>query len=309
MTNLGLWGSTTASIDSSVISKNIYLQIQSVPYLNNGNNNFYDETDIILDGCDWWDPVTIYAQNNFWGDSGNNQPTLDIGEDVQVDVTIYWSSAAPEDSLSGAFAGKRSSMPSVSDHMALWNQRKYVKEFLDIDRISEQGNKTTAIMALESKADEYNGRFLSNEMLARAARIAGYDLNDRITAKRLADKIKANDPNSYLLKNAYDSAGIDYDSIKEPDQPQASKQGPFVMVSPNPANPMTTISYKVDNASKVRLDIFSITGQKVTTLVNGFMESGNHSVVLDGSKFASGLYIYRFEAQGIRKTGKLTILK
>ncbi len=82
-----------------------------------------------------------------------------------------------------------------------------------------------------------------------------------------------------------------------------------VSIAPNPANPRTTISYSLPKASHVSLDIYSITGQKVATLVNSFIPAGNYNVLFDGSHFGSGIYFYRFQADNFRKTGKMLMLK
>ena len=57
------------------------------------------------------------------------------------------------------------------------------------------------------------------------------------------------------------------------------------------------------------LTIYSITGQKVETLVDGFMSAGTHYVPFDGSNFGSGIYFYRFESKGFTKTGRMMIVK
>jgi hypothetical protein len=59
----------------------------------------------------------------------------------------------------------------------------------------------------------------------------------------------------------------------------------------------------------VRLSIYSITGQKVATLADGPMSAGAHSVSFDGSEYASGVYFYRFESEGLKKSGKMLLLK
>ena len=84
---------------------------------------------------------------------------------------------------------------------------------------------------------------------------------------------------------------------------------PIVEAHPNPFNPRTTISYSLPEAMYVSLNIYSITGQKVATLVNGFIPAGNYNVIFDGSHFASGLYIYRFQAGDFMKTGKIVMVR
>jgi hypothetical protein len=39
------------------------------------------------------------------------------------------------------------------------------------------------------------------------------------------------------------------------------------------------------------------------------VQAGKHTAVLDGSRLASGLYLYRFESEGFRKNGKIMLLK
>jgi hypothetical protein len=83
----------------------------------------------------------------------------------------------------------------------------------------------------------------------------------------------------------------------------------FITVSTNPVNPIATITYSIKVPSSVKLSIYSTNGQKVATLVDGPMSAGVHSVTFNGSRYASGLYFYRFESTGFIRTGKLLILK
>ena len=67
---------------------------------------------------------------------------------------------------------------------------------------------------------------------------------------------------------------------------------------PNPFNPSTRIEYQVPVDSKVILEVFSITGQKVAELVNQDQQAGYYSVSFGSysSKLASGVYIYKIAA-------------
>jgi hypothetical protein len=78
---------------------------------------------------------------------------------------------------------------------------------------------------------------------------------------------------------------------------------------PNPFNPSSTIQFTLPQAGNVRLDVFTITGQLVTTLVNNRMGSGEHSVTFDGSNLASGVYIYRIMAGKNIQTKRMTLIK
>ncbi len=62
---------------------------------------------------------------------------------------------------------------------------------------------------------------------------------------------------------------------------------------PNPFNPTTTICYQLTNDSKVTLKVYNLLGQDVLTLVDAQKQAGYHQEVLNASRLASGMYIYR----------------
>lgn len=83
---------------------------------------------------------------------------------------------------------------------------------------------------------------------------------------------------------------------------------------PNPFNPATTISYELDKANDVVLEVFDMTGALVKTLVKEYKQAGTHTVIWDGtntdnSKVASGVYLYRITAGSNVSTKKMIVLK
>jgi hypothetical protein len=78
---------------------------------------------------------------------------------------------------------------------------------------------------------------------------------------------------------------------------------------PNPFNPATTIDFSLGKAMNVKLTVFNILGQKVSTLVDNRMEAGPHTVIFDGKKLASGVYFYRLEAGNFVSSKKMLLLK
>ncbi|MEJ2637165.1 MAG: right-handed parallel beta-helix repeat-containing protein [Calditrichia bacterium] len=65
---------------------------------------------------------------------------------------------------------------------------------------------------------------------------------------------------------------------------------------PNPFNPTTVIEYRVSVSAYVVLQLFDVLGHEIKTLVNEHQGAGSHSVVLDGSGLAAGIYFYRLTA-------------
>lgn len=78
---------------------------------------------------------------------------------------------------------------------------------------------------------------------------------------------------------------------------------------PNPFNPVTTIRFGLPMEYDVRVDVFDILGRRVTTLVQDTFSSGTHEVTFDGTRFASGVYIFRLTAGNTVKTRKMTLIK
>jgi hypothetical protein len=85
-------------------------------------------------------------------------------------------------------------------------------------------------------------------------------------------------------------------------------------VSPNPFNPMTTVSYASPTGSRVRLAVYNVAGRHVRTLVDGEVDPGYHVAVWDGRddrgvEVGSGVYFCRMEAEGFDDTIKMVLLK
>ena len=79
---------------------------------------------------------------------------------------------------------------------------------------------------------------------------------------------------------------------------------------PNPFNPSTTIMYQLAENSSVRLEVFDMTGRKVSTLINGRVSAGAHSVTFDASELTSGVYFYQLRTStGFSTTRKMILLK
>jgi hypothetical protein len=84
--------------------------------------------------------------------------------------------------------------------------------------------------------------------------------------------------------------------------------------SPNPFNPSTTLSFTLPQSGKAELAVYSITGQKIRTLLNGPISAGAHSVTWDGRDdsgklVSSGVYLSRLTSGTRIATGKMLLMK
>ena len=120
----------------------------------------------------------------------------------------------------------------------------------------------------------------------------------------------------YKLGGASKNAEAEADLAQEADLATSGVPTEFKLDSnyPNPFNPSTTITYHLPQATRVTLDVYNVTGQRVAQLVAQEQGAGVHQAVWDGrdasgTPVASGVYLYRIEAGSFRQTQKMTLLK
>lgn len=78
---------------------------------------------------------------------------------------------------------------------------------------------------------------------------------------------------------------------------------------PNPFNPKTTIRFDVAERGIVKLEILTLEGKQIASLVNEHCEEGSYSADWDASNMASGVYLYRLETDKFSQTKKLLFIK
>lgn len=78
---------------------------------------------------------------------------------------------------------------------------------------------------------------------------------------------------------------------------------------PNPFNPTTRIKYSVPQDGYVSLKVYNLLGREVADIFEGFHFAGSYSVVFNGSKLSSGVYLYQLKTNNFLQTRKLIVLK
>ncbi|NWF88896.1 MAG: T9SS type A sorting domain-containing protein [Ignavibacteriaceae bacterium] len=116
----------------------------------------------------------------------------------------------------------------------------------------------------------------------------------------MLDSLTIEDPPSFLTDNN--------DIALLPNQYSVSQN------YPNPFNPVTRIQYNLPQRTKVKMEIYDITGRLVHFLSDAEQDAGVHIADWNGNdsygnSVASGIYFLKFNAGGYSKTLKMMLMK
>jgi hypothetical protein len=78
---------------------------------------------------------------------------------------------------------------------------------------------------------------------------------------------------------------------------------------PNPFNPSTQIAFSITKEGPVTLRVYDILGREVATLVNENRKPGQYTERFDGSRLASGVYMYVLQSGDGRLTSRMILSK
>jgi hypothetical protein len=78
---------------------------------------------------------------------------------------------------------------------------------------------------------------------------------------------------------------------------------------PNPFNPSTTIKYSLSEDGFVKLSVYNLLGEEVTTLVNNEQKAGRYEVNFNAKELSSGIYMYRLESKNFLSIKKMLLVK
>ena len=105
-----------------------------------------------------------------------------------------------------------------------------------------------------------------------------------------------------------------YFALAAPRSADAQPQG-FALLQnyPNPFNPSTIIPYQLPAPTHVRLEVFNVLGQHISTLVDREQPAGRHTVTWHGTDaagraVAAGLYLYRIRGTGPSETRRMVLV-
>lgn len=103
---------------------------------------------------------------------------------------------------------------------------------------------------------------------------------------------------SYRLKQLDFNGNYSYSNTIEVST-ELPKEFSLAQNYPNPFNPSTNISFNLKADSKVKLTVYNLLGESITTLINENYSAGSHSINFNAVNLNSGIYFYKLEAAGV----------
>lgn len=78
---------------------------------------------------------------------------------------------------------------------------------------------------------------------------------------------------------------------------------------PNPFNPATRIPYRLATAAAVRIEVFSVLGERVAVVVDERRPAGVYEARFEGGGLPAGVYLVRMQAGAYRGVEKMVLVK
>jgi hypothetical protein len=113
---------------------------------------------------------------------------------------------------------------------------------------------------------------------------------------------------TYRLKQIDNDGTTDYSQEVEIDI-SLPKEFALSQNYPNPFNPSTVIQFALPIDCKVVIEIFSITGEKVATVLNDEIEAGYREINFNATNLTSGIYLYAIRAGEFKAVKKMLLVK
>jgi hypothetical protein len=152
-------------------------------------------------------------------------------------------------------------------------------EYFEIQKTTPEGNwENISVIHSSDGQTEYSYDFQTGDAQEYKITIIKYDADGTIISEAEMEPVVVNE---YVLKQNY----------------------------PNPFNPVTNIDFILITDSRVKMNLYSITGELIRTMINSDLNAGVHSYRLDAGELSSGIYFYTFEAVSVSGSGQYSSIK
>jgi len=197
---------------------------------------------------------------------------------------------------------------------------------VELNTFSAKATKNLVTLKWETKTEVDNYGFeVERSLSSHSSSLNGHSLSaEWEMIGFVAGSGNSNAPKSYSFKDNTPRTGKVLYRLKQIDNDGTFSHSEVIEVEvelptefkleqnyPNPFNPTTKIQYQLPVNSHVKLELYSITGEKVSTLVNNELEAGYYTLILNANelKLASGVYFYRLITNEYTSNKKMILIK
>ena len=180
------------------------------------------------------------------------------------------------------------------------------------------------ILGLARNNDLAEARIINNKLILNGP-VTGIQFTGHLTSELyVSDVISSNSKDNTLIYNLnglLETKSFEFESLPE-DLIVVGSNGEVLDISimeqnkfslidayPNPFNPITNISYELNEAAYVLLDIYDINGNLIQNIESANQASGSYSVQWDASNQSSGLYFISIKTDNFTRTKKVMLVK
>ncbi len=78
---------------------------------------------------------------------------------------------------------------------------------------------------------------------------------------------------------------------------------------PNPFNAQTNLEFFIASPQKVKIDIYNLLGEKISTLLDKQMETGKYNILFNSAELPSGTYFYKMQTEKDAQIKGMKIIK
>lgn len=111
-------------------------------------------------------------------------------------------------------------------------------------------------------------------------------------------------PNTYLIVD-----DLSFNGISGVDNVPGSGHAAILKVQPNPASDKAVVYYNLPASANVALEVYDVTGRRISKLVNGKQTPGTYKAILQTNNLPAGNYFCTLNADGIITTEKIIVVK
>ena len=247
--------------------------------------------------------VTEHISQEWTGSDWENfmrlEYTYDVDGLMKLYLVQYWSGTDWQDEIRYRYSYRPDSQLSIM-----------VQEVPDGGYWPVVGQTTYSYNDSDLQIEYLVQKWVGGHWLNNYRQLFTYDGFDRITLETYQVWTEIPPSGAWENKTQWEYG---YDSPTSVDGTQAIVTLPVISELsqnlPNPFNPRTEIAFELTRRTHVRLAIFNLLGQEVSTLADGELAAGQHNLVWNAEGFASGVYFYRLETDSEVLVRKMTLLK